>query len=277
MNCTGWPEMSPLRAEFSGTPPLSALWASTTPAPETRQSWRKSWHPRTPFGRLNLSYWSQTKAQAGTYEKLEGAGLRPETALALQQRLAALEPEAGKSSVSDSQRCRAIAESGLSQEEQLAALETILRENSMAELRSCAAAGIELRTALEAREAIGGMKADVDANGKAVSGSKKKKVLAYIDGLALGKEQKDALYLAAGYAEKGLPETPWAKGERAVPLLPGLDGKSRETESSAPMALPLPGTAEKKRHRSRSPAWDNRQEGRKRGPGTETGYRGLFA
>lgn len=194
----------------------------------------------------NLSYWSQTKAQAGTYEKLEGAGLRPETALALQQRLAALEPETGKSSVSDSQRCRAIAESGLSQEEQLAALGTILSENSMAELRSCTAAGIGLRTALEAREAIGGMKADVDANGKAVSGSKKKKVLAYINGLDLGKEQKDALYLAAGYAEKGLPETPWAKGERAVPLLPGLDGRSRETESRAPMALPLPGMAEKK-------------------------------
>ena len=194
----------------------------------------------------NLSYWSQTKAQAGTYEKLEGAGLRPETALALQQRLAALEPETGKSSVSDSQRCMVIAESGLSQEEQLAALGTILSENSMAELRNCAAAGIGLRTALEAREAIGGMKADVDANGKAVSGSKKKKVLAYINGLDLGKEQKDALYLAAGYAEKGLPETPWAKGERAVPLLPGLDGRSRETESRAPMALPLPGMAEKK-------------------------------
>ena len=235
-----------MRAEFSGTPPLCALLASTTPAPGTRQSWRKSWPPQTPFGRLNLSYWSQTKAQAGTYEKLEGAGLRPETALALQQRLAALEPEAGKSSVSDSQRCMVIAESGLSQEEQLAALGTILREHSMAELRSCTAAGIGLRTALEAREAIGGMKADMDANGKAVSGSKKKKVLAYIDGLALGKEQKDALYLAAGYAEKGLPETPWAKGERAVPLLPGLDGKSRERESSAPMALPLPGMAEKK-------------------------------
>ena len=108
------------------------------------------------------------------------------------------------------------------------------------------AAGIGFRTALEAREAIGGMKADVDANGKAVSGSKKKKVLAYINGLALGKEQKDALYLAAGYAEKGLPETPWAKGESAVPLLPGLDGRSRETESRAPMALPLPGTTEKK-------------------------------
>lgn len=194
----------------------------------------------------NLSYWSQTKAQAGTYEKLEGAGLRPETALALQQRLAALEPETGKSSVSDSQRCMAIAESGLSQEEQLAALGTILSENSMAELRSCTAAGIGLRTALEARETIGGMKADVDANGKAVSGSKKKKVLAYINGLALEKEQKDALYLAAGYAEKGLPETPWAKGERTVPLLPGLDGRSRETESRAPMALPLPGTTEKK-------------------------------
>ena len=89
--------------------------------------------------------------------------------------------------MSDSQRCRAIAESGLSQEEQLKALGTILSENSMEELRSCAAAGIGLRTALEAREAIGGMKADVDANGKAVSGSKKKKVLAYINGLSLDK------------------------------------------------------------------------------------------
>ena len=117
----------------------------------------------------------------------------------------------------------------------------------------------------------------MDANGKAVSGSKKKKVLAYINGLALGKEQKDALYLAAGYAEKGLPETPWAKGERAVPLLPGLDGKSRRGKAPRRWRSLCREWRRKKRCRSRSPAWDNRQEGRKRDPGTETGYRGLFA
>ena len=52
-------------------------------------------------------------------------------------------------------------------------------------------------------------KADVDKNGKAVSGSKKEKVLDYIDKLPLSKAQKDSLYYALGWAESTIREAPW--------------------------------------------------------------------
>lgn len=51
--------------------------------------------------------------------------------------------------------------------------------------------------------------ADVDESGKSISGSKKRKVLEYIDSLLLTSEQKDALYFAFGYAESKLWDTPW--------------------------------------------------------------------
>ena len=52
-------------------------------------------------------------------------------------------------------------------------------------------------------------KADVDKNGKAISGSKKEKVLDYIDKLPLSKAQKDSLYYALGWAESTIREAPW--------------------------------------------------------------------
>ena len=51
--------------------------------------------------------------------------------------------------------------------------------------------------------------ADVDANGKAISGSKKAKLLSYINSLELSRNQKDALYYALGYAESKIYEAPW--------------------------------------------------------------------
>ena len=51
--------------------------------------------------------------------------------------------------------------------------------------------------------------ADKKANGKAISGSKKNKMVAYIQSLNLNAAQKDALYLALGYAKSGIRATPW--------------------------------------------------------------------
>ena len=47
--------------------------------------------------------------------------------------------------------------------------------------------------------------ADVDANGNTVNGSKKQKVVDYINGLRISDEQKTALYLAYGYSAKNIP------------------------------------------------------------------------
>lgn len=50
---------------------------------------------------------------------------------------------------------------------------------------------------------------DLDGDGKTDSGSKKKKVLALIDGMPLTASQKDALYYQQGYAESTISDAPW--------------------------------------------------------------------
>ena len=52
-------------------------------------------------------------------------------------------------------------------------------------------------------------KADVDASGKAISGSKKMKVLRYINGMNLTYAQKDSLYYAFGWSQSAIGEAPW--------------------------------------------------------------------
>ena len=52
-------------------------------------------------------------------------------------------------------------------------------------------------------------KSDVDASGKAISGSKKTKVLRYINGLNLSYAQKDSLYYAFGWSQSTINEAPW--------------------------------------------------------------------
>jgi N12 class adenine-specific DNA methylase len=52
-------------------------------------------------------------------------------------------------------------------------------------------------------------KADVDSSGKAISGSKKLKVLRYINGLGLSYAQKDSLYYAFGWSQSTISEAPW--------------------------------------------------------------------
>ena len=52
-------------------------------------------------------------------------------------------------------------------------------------------------------------KSDVDASGKAISGSKKTKVLLYINGLNLSYAQKDSLYYAFGWSQSTINEAPW--------------------------------------------------------------------
>ena len=52
-------------------------------------------------------------------------------------------------------------------------------------------------------------KADVDSSGKAISGSKKLKVLRYINGLSLSYAQKDSLYYAFGWSQSTINEAPW--------------------------------------------------------------------
>ena len=70
-------------------------------------------------------------------------------------------------------------------------------------------AGFGASEFLELMEEANEFHADVDADGKSVSGSKKKKVLDWINGLDITTEQKDALYYACNYAESKISDAPW--------------------------------------------------------------------
>jgi len=64
------------------------------------------------------------------------------------------------------------------------------------------------------KEATGGLKADKDANGKSITGSKKEKVISAIDAQNLSPTEKDWLYLLSydgNSAQKDLRKAPWNK------------------------------------------------------------------
>ena len=73
-----------------------------------------------------------------------------------------------------------------------------------------APAGIPKETFKTFTETASKMKGDdKNGDGKTDSGSKKAKVIAYIDELPLTPAQKDALYYQQGYAESKIGDTPW--------------------------------------------------------------------
>ena len=71
------------------------------------------------------------------------------------------------------------------------------------------AAGISAETFYDVWKYNSETQADVDASGKAISGSKKDKVLSYIHSMRLTTAQKDSLYYAFGWAESKINEAPW--------------------------------------------------------------------
>lgn len=81
----------------------------------------------------------------------------------------------------------------------------------------------------EYKVATNGIQADRTESGKTIAGSKEQKVLAAIDGLDITKEQKTALYYAAGYAESTLTEAPWMGLQ--VPRLDSGTKSSRKKSS----------------------------------------------
>lgn len=75
----------------------------------------------------------------------------------------------------------------------------------------------------------GTIKSDKDEDGKTITGSKKGKVMDYINGLDISNEAKDALYYAAGYTESKIGEAPWRGGTTGTKK---SSGKGRKKSSS---------------------------------------------
>ena len=73
----------------------------------------------------------------------------------------------------------------------------------------CEPYGVSPKTFYDAWKYNSSTSADVDKNGNSISGSKKEKVLKYINSLNLSRKQKDSLYYAFGWSESKINEAPW--------------------------------------------------------------------
>lgn len=176
-----------------------------------------------------FAFWQQMRAEAKRYEALTAEGMNSGTAERLTNALAALEPEDGKEQVSARQRYAAIMDAGLSESDQLRALRSVMDEDAWKTFETANRAGVTPEVYVEFLEETADLQADRAGNGKTIAGSKKQKVLAAIDGLDITKEQKTALYYAAGYAESTLTEAPWMGLQ--VPRLDGGAKSSRKKSS----------------------------------------------
>lgn len=180
----------------------------------------------------NLEYWQMTRAEATTYEKLTDAGLSADKASEVYRLFRSLEPETGNTSVSESQKLQAVAGSNsLTEAEKRKAVAAMLSDTALEKFSECLQAGVSVSSYVGTKVYFGKTSADKDKDGKAVSGSKQKKIMAYINGLPISEEQKDALYMAF-YKPKELENAPWKNGIVGLPVLP-------EAERRNPLELPV--------------------------------------
>mgnify|MGYP004628282337 CR=1 FL=1 len=112
--------------------------------------------------------------------------------------------------------------------------------------RTAYAKGVSYETYYDYYFATKEMHADKDENGKSISGSKKAKVVEYINSLDIPPEQKDALYVAAGYTAKSARYQKWNGGSGGSG---GRRGRGKRTALKAPtpkapeIIIPKSGTA----------------------------------
>lgn len=112
--------------------------------------------------------------------------------------------------------------------------------------RAAYAKGVSYDTYYDYYFATKEMHADKDKNGKSISGSKKAKVVEYINSLDIPPEQKDALYVAAGYTAKSARNQKWNGGSGGSG---GRRGRGKRTALKAPtpkapeIIIPRSGTA----------------------------------
>ena len=112
--------------------------------------------------------------------------------------------------------------------------------------RTAYAKGVSYETYYDYYFATKEMHADKDENGKSISGSKKAKIVEYINSLDIPPEQKDALYVAAGYTAKSAKNQKWNGGSGGSG---GRRGRGKRPALKAPtpkapeIIIPRSGTA----------------------------------
>ena len=177
------------------------------------------------WDQLSGTYPFESSASGKRYAGYIESGLTAQQAGGLSAQMETLQPESGKETVSDLQRYRAVVDYGLSPQQQLTVLQDMMEDSEYESLLSAYQKGIQPGQFITFREEISGLSADKDQAGKSISGSKKRKVLSYIDSMDLNNDQKTALYYAAGYAASTLDDAPWyGRPDDRWNIVPRLDG-----------------------------------------------------
>ena len=126
---------------------------------------------------------------ASFYNKMTAAGVSKNNALKVEKKARAL---AGENDLNQTFKAQAIMQSGLSDKEAYAALGAVYTgEGDAKKFKAAQEEGIPAKAYAEFRMAVGELESDKDENGKAISGSRKEKVIELIDSLNLTAEQKD--------------------------------------------------------------------------------------
>lgn len=126
---------------------------------------------------------------ASFYNKMTAAGVSKNNALKVEKKARAL---AGENDLNQTFKAQAIMQSGLSDKEAYAALGAVYTgEGDAKKFKAAQEEGIPAKAYAEFRMAVGKLESDKDENGKAISGSRKEKVIELIDSLNLTAEQKD--------------------------------------------------------------------------------------
>ena len=169
-----------------------------------------------------LEYWQKMQAEASTYEKLAASGVSSQVAQKVYNLYQTLEPELGKSQVTENQKKKAVVNStDLTEADKQAVIRSMLSGDAVGAFDRCMEAGVSARIYVDTKDYYSNAKAEEDKNGKSITGnktgSKKDKVWKYINGLAVNESQKDALSVLCGY-DSDLEKAPWHNGIIGLPM-----------------------------------------------------------
>ena len=133
----------------------------------------------------------------------------------------------GETGVSEYQKYHAINEMDLEQKVKLAAYRAIMEKERYMKLADAVIAGTPLKLYIEYIDKVRGIKSDLQ-DGETVPGSKKQKVLSYINFLPITKKAKDKLYEQDGYRESTISDAPWRGGAKYSGDMFGLKVNGRQ-------------------------------------------------
>lgn len=166
--------------------------------------------------------WAQAKvirngfkiSDKNSYDKLKASGLSPDEAAQLDDLIQSTMPDEGTDDIDTPEAQLAVAMSDANDEDKLLALSVMMSSDQYSKVESAYSQNIPVASFVKFDMDTADITADKDENGKSITGTKKAKIMAYIDSMNLTIEQKDYLYEEAGYALSTIDEAPWYGGER---------------------------------------------------------------